>query len=89
MGKETCEAFLFGQLLEEDLMHSSALSGAQTYKELSIAARTKEQWQLELRKRRQYIPLCLIPQEPQTATAEEVTWKAIAIWETRRQTILL
>ena len=57
MGKETREAFLFGQLQEGlrlDLMHSPAVSGARTYQELSMAARTEEQRQLELRKRRQY-----------------------------------
>ena len=55
--QETREALLYGQLqdgLLPDLMQSATVSGALTYRELCMAARTEEQRKAEMRKRRQY-----------------------------------
>ena len=53
----TRDALLYGQLqegLKYDLLKSPAVSGACTYKELCISAKTEEQRQSELLKRQQY-----------------------------------
>ena len=57
MGQDTRDALLYTQLLEGlrmDLMRSPAVSGAHSYTELSIAARSEEQRLQELKKRQQY-----------------------------------
>ena len=54
---ETRDALLYGQLqegLKYDLLKSPAVSGARTYQELSISARSEERRQSELLKRQQY-----------------------------------
>ena len=54
---EMRDALLYGQLqegLKYDLLKSPAVSGARTYKELCISAKTEERRQSELLKRQQY-----------------------------------
>ena len=58
MQKDTRETFLHSQLQEGllyKLMKSPAVSGAQSYAELCLAARNEEKRQDELEKRRQYL----------------------------------
>ena len=55
--KETREAFLYGQLQEGiliQLLQNAAVSGAQNYRELVMAAKNEEQRLSELKKRRSY-----------------------------------
>ena len=57
MSVETRETILYSQLqegLHYDLMKSPAVSGAQNYKELCLAAKNEEKRQAELRKRQEY-----------------------------------
>ena len=57
MSTETRDTLLHGQLQEgllHEVMRAPAVSGAQTYKELCLAARNEEKRLAELRKRKQY-----------------------------------
>ena len=57
MSVETCNALLHGQLqdgLKYEIMRAPSVSGAQTYKELCLAARNEGKRLAELRKRQQY-----------------------------------
>ena len=57
MSVETHETILYSQLqegLRHDLMKSPAVSGAQSYKELCLAAKNEEKRQAELKKRQEY-----------------------------------
>lgn len=57
MSSETRDTLLHGQLqkgLTYELMRAPAVSGAQTYRELCLAARNEEQRLAKLGKRRQY-----------------------------------
>ena len=57
LSAETRDALLYGQLqegLRYDLLKSPAVSGARTYQELCISARSEERRQSELLKRQQY-----------------------------------
>lgn len=65
MSTETRDTLLHGQLqdaLKHELMQAPSVSGAQTYPELSLAARNKEKRQAELKKRQQYLKLAASPQ---------------------------
>ena len=58
MSSETRATLLHGQLqdgLKHELMRAPAVSGAQGYKELCLAARNEEKRSAELRKRQQYL----------------------------------
>ncbi|MCY3927700.1 MAG: hypothetical protein OXG81_05455 [Acidobacteria bacterium] len=58
LSNETREMLLYGQLqegLSYTLMESPAVSGAQNYKELCLAARREERRLAELRKKQQYL----------------------------------
>ena len=58
LSQETRHAMLFGQLhegLRMELMRSPTVSGAMTYKELCMSARSEERRLLELRRRQQYL----------------------------------
>ena len=58
MSIETCETLLHGQLqdgLKQELMQAAAVSGAQGYKELYLAARNEEKRLAELVKRQEYL----------------------------------
>ena len=58
MSTETRDTLLHGQLqdaLKHELMQAPAVSGAQTYQELCLAARNEQKRQAELKKRQQYI----------------------------------
>ena len=57
MRPETRQFLLYGQLQEglcDELMKSSAVSGALAYPELCLAAKNEEQRQAELRRRQEY-----------------------------------
>ena len=57
MSSETRDTLLHGQLqegLKQEIMSASAVSGAQKYKELCLAAKNEERRLAELRKRKQY-----------------------------------
>ena len=57
MSTETRDTLLHGQLqegLQHEIMRAPAVSGAQTYRELCVAARNEEKRLDELRKRKQY-----------------------------------
>jgi len=57
--EETRNTLMHGQLqegLKYSLMSAPAVSGAQTYPELCLAAKNEERHQLELAKRKQYVP---------------------------------
>ena len=58
MSVETRETLLYGQLqegLKYELMKAAAVSGAQGYKQLCLAARNEEKWLIDLKKRRQFL----------------------------------
>ena len=58
MSVETRDTFLHSQLqegLKYDIMRAPAVSGAQGYKELCLAAKNEEKRQAELRKRQKYL----------------------------------
>ena len=68
MLKETREIILYSQLQEcllYCLMKSPAVSGAQTYSELCLAAKNEEKRQAELEKRRQYYDTKSRAQKPE------------------------
>ena len=57
MSEDTRSTFLYGQLqegLHYEVMKSPGVSGAQSYKDLCVAARNEEKRQLELRKKQKY-----------------------------------
>ena len=57
MSQETREMLLYGQLqegLRDEMLRSPAVSGAASYPELCVAAKSEEQRQAELKRRQQY-----------------------------------
>ena len=76
MSVEMRDTLLHGQLqdaLKHDLMQAPAVSGAQTYQELCLAARNEEKQLAELKKRQQYMkpptqPRQQQPQQPRRLT---------------------
>ena len=58
MSAETCNTLLHGQLqdgLEYEPLRAAAVSGAESYKALCLAARKEEKWLAELIKRQHYL----------------------------------
>ena len=67
MSAETCDTLLHGQLqdgLKHELMRAAAVSGAQSYKALCLAARNEEKRLAELKKRQQYLKSASTPPRP-------------------------
>ena len=64
MSVETRDTLLHGQLqegLQQEIMRAPAVSGAQSYKELCLAARNEEKRLAELRRRQQYLQVVKDP----------------------------
>lgn len=67
MSSETRDTLLHGQLqdgLRHEIMKAPAVSGAQDYKQLCLAARNEEQRLSELEKRQQYAETSSAPSRP-------------------------
>ena len=67
MSSETRDTLLHGQLqdgLKHELMRAPAVSGAQSYPELCLAARNEEKRLAELKKRQQYLKPSATPLQP-------------------------
>ena len=67
MSAETRDTLLHGQLqdgLKHELMRAAAVSGAQSYKALCLAARNEEKRLAELKKRQQYLKSASTPPRP-------------------------
>ena len=67
MSSETRDTLLHGQLqdgLKHELMRAPAVSGAQSYPELCLAARNEEKRLVELKKRQQYLKPSTTPLQP-------------------------
>ena len=87
MSVETRDTLLHGQLqdaLKHDLMRAPAVSGAQTYQELCLAARNEEKRLAELKKRQQYMKPTTQPrlqqqqQQPRRSTEANSTSRPAA-----------
>lgn len=73
MSTETRDTLLHGQLqdgLKHELMKAAAVSGAQSYKALCLAARNEEKRLAELKKRQQYLKPSVAPPRPLKKLAE-------------------
>lgn len=55
MSVETWDTLLHGDVLKHDLMQAPAVSGAQIYKQLCLAAHKEEKRLVELKKKQQYL----------------------------------
>lgn len=77
MSQETRDTLLHGQLqegLKYELMRGPAVSGAQTYKELCLAAKNEEKRLAELKKRQKYLkPQTPAPTRPTRRTYDPVS----------------
>ena len=75
MSSETRDTLLHGQLqdgLKHDLMRAPAVSGAQSYSELCLAARNEEKRLAELKKRQQYLKPSSTPLRPMKFTENKM-----------------
>lgn len=77
MSLETRDTLLHGQLqdgLRQELTRAPAVSGAQSYNELCLAARNEEKRLAELRKRQQYLKSPSTPLRPAKKVTENKTF---------------